>query len=210
VSTGLVPSTRRYQGAAGGEVGGGLAMRCIPADDQAHAKQPERHGALHGPAAANLASFSDPGDLPGFPEQHLHDPPARVPFDQLSGCGSEIGCDHGQRTNMATKVEDLPTAAVGSNGPSRPAWTQRDPDAAPPSTLWGCVRPPRRCQHARDPDRGLDDTECRKLLAERHLGRLAIPDFGGPVIFPVNYVFDRDLIVFRTDPGSKLDAATER
>ena len=56
----------------------------------------------------------------------------------------------------------------------------------------------------------LDDTECRKLLAERHLGRLAIPDFGGPVIFPVNYVFDQDLVVFRTDPGSKLDAATER
>jgi nitroimidazol reductase NimA-like FMN-containing flavoprotein (pyridoxamine 5'-phosphate oxidase superfamily) len=56
----------------------------------------------------------------------------------------------------------------------------------------------------------LDDTECRKLLAERHLGRLAIPDFGGPVIFPVNYVFDRDLVVFRTDPGSKLDAAMER
>jgi hypothetical protein len=56
----------------------------------------------------------------------------------------------------------------------------------------------------------LDDSECRKLLAERHLGRLAIPDFGGPVIFPVNYVFDRDLVIFRTDPGSKLDAATER
>ena len=55
----------------------------------------------------------------------------------------------------------------------------------------------------------LDDTECR-LLAEQHLGRLAIPDFGGPVIFPVNYVFDQDLVVFRTDPGSKLDAATER
>jgi uncharacterized protein len=56
----------------------------------------------------------------------------------------------------------------------------------------------------------LDDTECRRLLVERHLGRLAIPDFGGPVIFPVNYVFDQDLVVFRTDPGSKLDAATER
>ena len=56
----------------------------------------------------------------------------------------------------------------------------------------------------------LDDTECRRLLAERHLGRLAIPDFGGPVIFPVNYVFDQDLVVFRTDPGTKLDAATER
>ena len=56
----------------------------------------------------------------------------------------------------------------------------------------------------------LDDTECRRLLAERHLGRLAIPDFGGPVIFPVNYVFDQDLVIFRTDPGSKLDAAMER
>ena len=56
----------------------------------------------------------------------------------------------------------------------------------------------------------LDEDECRKLLAERHLGRLAIPDFGGPVIFPVNYVFDQDLVIFRTDPGSKLDAATER
>ena len=56
----------------------------------------------------------------------------------------------------------------------------------------------------------LDNTECRRLLAERHLGRLAIPDFGGPVIFPVNYVFDQDLVIFRTDPGSKLDAATER
>jgi nitroimidazol reductase NimA-like FMN-containing flavoprotein (pyridoxamine 5'-phosphate oxidase superfamily) len=55
----------------------------------------------------------------------------------------------------------------------------------------------------------LTDAECRRLLAERHLGRLAVPDFGGPVIFPVNYIFDRDLVVFRTDPGSKLDAATE-
>jgi uncharacterized protein len=53
------------------------------------------------------------------------------------------------------------------------------------------------------------DGECRRLLAERHLGRLAIPDFGGPMIFPVNYVFDRDLVIFRTDPGTKLDAATE-
>ena len=46
----------------------------------------------------------------------------------------------------------------------------------------------------------LDKEECHKLLAERHLGRLAIPDFGGPVIFPVNYVLDQDLVIFRTDP----------
>jgi nitroimidazol reductase NimA-like FMN-containing flavoprotein (pyridoxamine 5'-phosphate oxidase superfamily) len=56
----------------------------------------------------------------------------------------------------------------------------------------------------------LDHDECRELLGGRHLGRLAIPDFGGPVIFPVNYVLDQDLVIFRTDPGSKLDAATER
>lgn len=56
----------------------------------------------------------------------------------------------------------------------------------------------------------LDQEECRRLLATRHLGRLAIPDFGGPVIFAVNYILDQDLVIFRTDPGSKLDAATER
>jgi nitroimidazol reductase NimA-like FMN-containing flavoprotein (pyridoxamine 5'-phosphate oxidase superfamily) len=55
----------------------------------------------------------------------------------------------------------------------------------------------------------VDDTECRQLLAERHLGRLAILDWDGPMIFPVNYVFDQELVIFRTDPGTKLDAATE-
>jgi nitroimidazol reductase NimA-like FMN-containing flavoprotein (pyridoxamine 5'-phosphate oxidase superfamily) len=55
----------------------------------------------------------------------------------------------------------------------------------------------------------VNDTECRRLLAERHLGRLAIVDWDGPMIFPVNYVFDQGLVIFRTDPRSKLDAATE-
>ena len=56
----------------------------------------------------------------------------------------------------------------------------------------------------------LDETQCRKLLTDHHLGRLALVDAEGPVIMPVNYVFDQDLVIFRTDPGSKLDAATER
>jgi uncharacterized protein len=56
----------------------------------------------------------------------------------------------------------------------------------------------------------LDEDACRRLLATRHLGRLAVPDFGGPMIFPVNYVFDQGWVVFRTDPGTKLDAARER
>jgi nitroimidazol reductase NimA-like FMN-containing flavoprotein (pyridoxamine 5'-phosphate oxidase superfamily) len=38
----------------------------------------------------------------------------------------------------------------------------------------------------------LTDAECRKLLAERHLGRLALTDPDGPVIFPVNYALDED------------------
>jgi nitroimidazol reductase NimA-like FMN-containing flavoprotein (pyridoxamine 5'-phosphate oxidase superfamily) len=53
----------------------------------------------------------------------------------------------------------------------------------------------------------LTDDECRKLLGERHLGRLALVDADGPVILPVNYALDEGSVVFRTDPGSKLDAA---
>jgi hypothetical protein len=43
-----------YQGAraAGGDVGGGLAMQRLPADHQAHAHQTERDGPLHGLAGA--------------------------------------------------------------------------------------------------------------------------------------------------------------
>jgi hypothetical protein len=53
--------------------------------------------------------------------------------------------------------------------------------------------------------RDLTDVECRKLLAERYLGRLALTDPAGPAMFPVNYAFDEGAVVFRTDPGSKLD-----
>jgi uncharacterized protein len=52
----------------------------------------------------------------------------------------------------------------------------------------------------------LSVAECRRLLAERHLGRLAITDAQGPMVFPVNYAFHQGSVVFRTDPGSKLDA----
>jgi nitroimidazol reductase NimA-like FMN-containing flavoprotein (pyridoxamine 5'-phosphate oxidase superfamily) len=55
----------------------------------------------------------------------------------------------------------------------------------------------------------LTETECRNLLAAHHLGRLALVDAQGPVIFPVNYVLDQASVVFRTDPGTKLDAAAD-
>ena len=55
----------------------------------------------------------------------------------------------------------------------------------------------------------LAEDECRRLLAEHHLGRLALVDDRDPVVLPVNYAVDRDMPVFRTDPGTKLDAAAE-
>jgi len=55
----------------------------------------------------------------------------------------------------------------------------------------------------------LAEEECWRLLGAHHLGRLALVDAKGPVIVPVNYVLDREAPVFRTDPGSKLDAAVE-
>jgi uncharacterized protein len=50
--------------------------------------------------------------------------------------------------------------------------------------------------------------ECLRLLGTNHLGRLGIVDRDvRPLIFPVNYVFDEGVVVFRTGRGSKLDLA---
>lgn len=55
--------------------------------------------------------------------------------------------------------------------------------------------------------RELTKSECFELLAQEHLGRVAIVDDRGPVVFPVNFVLDRHMVVFRTDAGTKLDVA---
>ena len=49
-----------------------------------------------------------------------------------------------------------------------------------------------------------------RLLTEHHLGRIALNDPAGPLVFPVNYVFDRGAVVFRSDRGTKLRAAEDR
>jgi nitroimidazol reductase NimA-like FMN-containing flavoprotein (pyridoxamine 5'-phosphate oxidase superfamily) len=59
----------------------------------------------------------------------------------------------------------------------------------------------------RDRWQELTKSECFKLLAREHLGRVAVVDDRGPVVFPVNFVFDRHMVVLRTDEGTKLDAA---
>jgi uncharacterized protein len=49
-------------------------------------------------------------------------------------------------------------------------------------------------------------SECITRLRQASLGRLAFLTDGWPVVVPVNYVLDGETIVFRTDPGAKLDA----
>ena len=53
----------------------------------------------------------------------------------------------------------------------------------------------------------LTKDECFGLLARQQVGRVAVVDDRGPVVFPVNFVLDRHMVVFRTDEGTKLDAA---
>jgi nitroimidazol reductase NimA-like FMN-containing flavoprotein (pyridoxamine 5'-phosphate oxidase superfamily) len=52
----------------------------------------------------------------------------------------------------------------------------------------------------------LTEAECRRLLAEQEVGRVAFSsDEGFPVVLPVNFVIDGDLIAIRSDLGSKTD-----
>jgi nitroimidazol reductase NimA-like FMN-containing flavoprotein (pyridoxamine 5'-phosphate oxidase superfamily) len=53
----------------------------------------------------------------------------------------------------------------------------------------------------------LTRSECFGLLAGVSLGRVAVVDDRGPVVFPVSFVLDRHTVVFRTEPGTKLHAA---
>ncbi len=49
--------------------------------------------------------------------------------------------------------------------------------------------------------------ECRTLLSETQIGRVAFISAGEPLIMPVNYRMYGTHIVFRTTTGEKLDAA---
>jgi len=55
--------------------------------------------------------------------------------------------------------------------------------------------------------RELTRSECFELLAGVQVGRVAVTDDRGPVVFPVNFVLDRHTVVFRTETGTKLHAA---
>jgi nitroimidazol reductase NimA-like FMN-containing flavoprotein (pyridoxamine 5'-phosphate oxidase superfamily) len=49
--------------------------------------------------------------------------------------------------------------------------------------------------------------ECLRLLAAEEIGRIAVVLGNQPLIMPVNYVLERETIVLRTDPGTKLATA---
>ena len=53
----------------------------------------------------------------------------------------------------------------------------------------------------------LTKSECFALLSGVRLGRVAVVDDQGPIIFPVNFVLDRHMVVFRTGEGTKLGTA---
>ena len=48
--------------------------------------------------------------------------------------------------------------------------------------------------------------ECIRLLRQTSLGRIAYLLDDWPVVVPVNFAVDGEAIVFRTDPGAKLEA----
>jgi nitroimidazol reductase NimA-like FMN-containing flavoprotein (pyridoxamine 5'-phosphate oxidase superfamily) len=51
----------------------------------------------------------------------------------------------------------------------------------------------------------LDRDECLALLGRSSLGRIAVvTDHCRPLVFPVNFALDRNAIVLRTNPGTKL------
>jgi len=54
----------------------------------------------------------------------------------------------------------------------------------------------------------LNREECLRLLREHAIGRVAVVAGGRPLIFPVNYTVDGATIVFRTDPGTKLEGVS--
>jgi nitroimidazol reductase NimA-like FMN-containing flavoprotein (pyridoxamine 5'-phosphate oxidase superfamily) len=57
----------------------------------------------------------------------------------------------------------------------------------------------------------LEHDECLKLVSSMSIGRIAVAlDDAAPLVVPVNYVLDGDVVVFRSGPGSKLHALRDQ
>ena len=53
----------------------------------------------------------------------------------------------------------------------------------------------------------LDRDECVELMSRAPVGRLGVVVAGRPLIFPVNFALDGNMVVLRTDAGTKLHGA---
>jgi uncharacterized protein len=53
----------------------------------------------------------------------------------------------------------------------------------------------------------LDDEACLELLRSRAIGRIGLSVNALPLVLPVNYVVDGSRVVFRSNPGTKLEQA---
>jgi hypothetical protein len=76
------------------------------------------------------------------------------------------------------------------------------PDYLPPLHHAGAVEVDRNGLEVLDP------AECVRLLSSATFGRIGITVSALPTILPINYRLVGNRIVFRTAPGTKLDAAT--
>lgn len=68
-----------------------------------------------------------------------------------------------------------------------------------------------RSDRGRFDDLGLvrmTEDDCWRFLDQHHLGRVAIIEYGRPLVFPVNYGLDGRRVVFRSAPGTKLITAS--
>lgn len=73
---------------------------------------------------------------------------------------------------------------------------------------WRPIGPQRLAQVDRNGLEVLSRGECLQLLGGATLGRIGITIQALPLILPVNFKLVGHAIVFRTGPGTKLDAAT--
>jgi nitroimidazol reductase NimA-like FMN-containing flavoprotein (pyridoxamine 5'-phosphate oxidase superfamily) len=55
----------------------------------------------------------------------------------------------------------------------------------------------------------LDDEQCLAMLRRHAIGRIGLSSGALPVVLPVNFVLDGRSLLFRTEPGLKLDAALQ-
>lgn len=63
------------------------------------------------------------------------------------------------------------------------------------------------CKEATMATEVLTSDECMALIESQPVGRLAVVVDRYPMVFPVNFAVDNGIVVFRTGPGTKLDAA---